>query len=781
MQALARRKLLARLLLGGALLLSLAWFLHTDFSKKISTNVLDLIPDGERSPELALTRSLASDKQVRVALFILDAPSRPDEAARAFIASLSASPAFAAVLPLADTTSRDALGKRIFDERFRLLLPGWLAAQRTAFESSHASGNATDWPSWLAEKIASDLEAFMATPESLAFEPLLPSDPLLLVPGAVNRFGSLADSAQSDSTGLIWAQLADSPLTEAGQAPAFAAIETALAAARSVDPATKLRWTAVNRFAAASRSLIEGEMKRLNTISLVAVLLIAALCVRRIHKTFHLAPVILGSLLAAWIATTLCFDRVHVLVFVVGALLAGVAVDYGFYLYLQPLRSPGETYADKVRRLLKPLLSSALTTVIGFSLLLFSELPLLRQLGVFVGAGLLGALVTALLWFAQIDHVMLETRAFARARLSAGPRARPLLFGLLALAALITIVGSWRITWRDDIRLLQIPSPELTANDSAVRARFGDGADRAFYLTSGETPTAARDALARFQAWHAAAFPGTDSASLGLLFPSPAEWSALPAQLAGLSTLEKNLRPALVRHGFDDEAFSPFFAAWPSAFTSPPAYGAFVADFARGIQGPPSLLLSVTPQITWFATLATHAPGAEPPPETATIGTNQLESLNRLFNRYRAGALHLSLAGLGFVGLSVLVPYGLRRGLRIFALPAGSCFFVFGLFGLAGHPLNLFHLLGAFLGVCLSHNYAIFSVDNLARGDTPPPSIRLSALTTAASFGVLATSAIPVVAALGLTVTLIVLTSLLAVELQPLAVRAPKFAPGASL
>jgi predicted exporter len=91
--------------------------------------------------------------------------------------------------------------------------------------------------------------------------------------------------------------------------------------------------------------------------------------------------------------------------------------------------------------------------------------------------------------------------------------------------------------------------------------------------------------------------------------------------------------------------------------------------------------------------------------------------------------------------------------------------------------MNLFHLLGAFLGVCLSHNYAIFSAENAARGETPPPSIRLSALCTAVSFGVLALSHIPVVAALGSTVALIVLTALVAVELEPF----PQSVPGATL
>ncbi|HOG94333.1 MAG TPA: hypothetical protein PLE80_12240, partial [Opitutaceae bacterium] len=89
--------------------------------------------------------------------------------------------------------------------------------------------------------------------------------------------------------------------------------------------------------------------------------------------------------------------------------------------------------------------------------------------------------------------------------------------------------------------------------------------------------------------------------------------------------------------------------------------------------------------------------------------------------------------------------------------------------GLAGQTLNLFHLLGAFLGVCLSHNYAIFTAENHTRGEEPPPSIRLSALTTAASFGALALSQIPVVAALGSTVALIVISALVFVELSPLA------------
>jgi predicted exporter len=183
------------------------------------------------------------------------------------------------------------------------------------------------------------------------------------------------------------------------------------------------------------------------------------------------------------------------------------------------------------------------------------------------------------------------------------------------------------------------------------------------------------------------------------------------------------------------------------------------------------------PGSCWFVTIAEQGPGPAPPPDTATVTNSQLESMNQLFSRYRVSALRLSAVGLAFVGASVFVLYGLRRGARIFAIPAGACLFAFGVFGLCGATLNLFNLLGAFLGVCLSHNYAIFTAESLRRGEEPPPSIRMSAVATASSFGVLALSRIPVVSALGSTVAVIVLAALAITELTPLASGAGKWEP----
>jgi predicted exporter len=152
-----------------------------------------------------------------------------------------------------------------------------------------------------------------------------------------------------------------------------------------------------------------------------------------------------------------------------------------------------------------------------------------------------------------------------------------------------------------------------------------------------------------------------------------------------------------------------------------------------------------------------------------TVSAGQLQSLNRVFSHYRQSALRLSLIGLAIVGAGVFLTYGWRDGWRIFAIPCGACLGLFGLLGWLGQPLNLFHLLGAFLGVCLTHNYSIFTATSIYRGEPPPVSVRMSGLTTAAAFGVLALSGIPVVRALGSTVALMVVAALVVIEFEYLA------------
>jgi predicted exporter len=779
-----RQKWTARVILLAGAVAGVAWLASLNLERKISTDVLDLVPADERSPELSMMRALAGQEEARILLIAVRVPAHPgetaaargtrcDRAASVFSNELASSPAIAESMPLSDSKPREALGETLFRGRFDFLLPSWLAERRDAYDRANPS---VPWAAWLAERTAADLEASLSRPEAMATQDIVTADPLLLVPGLVAHMEGLSSTGmaagRSGEYSLVWARSRYSPLAPEGQGPVYEAVDRALAKARLVEPEAELRWTGIARFAMASRSRIERELTLLNILSLVLVIAVAAICVRRVYRALHLVPVVLGSLLGAWVAVTAAWERVHILVFVVGSLLAGVAVDYGFYLYLQPRRRPDEPYVERAGRLIRPLLASALTTVIGFSFLLWSELPLIRQLGVFVSAGLISALVTALLWFAQVDNSFLETRPFIRRRASgASSGTRRAARIALGLGALIAVLGPWRLHWRDDIRELEIPTPDLQANDAKVRSLFGENSSSTVYLTRGATPSEARASLQVFLEWLGKNHPETHAATLGYAVPTTKEWERLPALLADLGDFDADLRSALARHGFEPDAFSPFFKAWRDELgrRERPSYGQLLANLSGALKGPFSSLLHVGPGQSWFVTIAEPAPAGDPPAATNTVTDSQLQNLNELFSRYRLSALRLSSVGLAFVGASVFVLYGLRKGIRIFAIPSGACLFAFGLFGIAGATLNLFNLLGAFLGVCLSHNYAIFSAESARRGEEPPPSIRMSAAATASSFGVLALSRIPVVSALGSTVAVIVLAALAITELTPLA------------
>ncbi len=769
-----RRQFLGWSVLAAFALAGGAWLARLDFGQKISTDVLDLIPKDEAAPELTLVRQLASQAEARTMFFVLtaaDGSPAPADAARAFAGRLAHDPAFAEALPLVDAASREALGRELFAQRFALLFPTWLR-EREARHTAEASSQ--DFAEWLAKDTAAALGRFLSTPEALAFQEIIPADPLLLMPGVVDRLKDGASLASTAAPGaaplaLVWARLAASPLSEAGQEPAFAAIARATTETQKQFAGVQVAYTGVNRFAAASRVRIEREVTWLNALSLAAVLAVAFVFIRGVHRGLHLLPVVLLAVLGAWVGVTLAFDRVHMLVFVVGSLLTGVAIDYGFYLYMQPPAAPDEDYWAKVRRLTKPLLASCFTTVAGFALLLFSELPFIRQLGLFVGTGLLCALGGAVIYFSTVAHPYLEARGF-RGGQALPPGVRNWARRLLFVAWIVALPGLTLLNWRDDIRQLEIPSPELKQEDARIRALFGEQSDRAVYLTYGTNLAAARDSLAKLESWLATAGAGqTQSVGLGVLVPTAAESAQAAQFVRDHADFPEKLRAALTAGGFDAAEFAPFFESYENFARQPVTLEAAVAALQARLTGPLGLLVHTGESLSWFVTIASHAPAAAPPAETHTVAASQLQSLNRIFSRYRQSALWLSAIGLAIVGAGVFLTYGVRDGVRIFAIPCGACLGVFGVMGWLHQPLNLFHLLGAFLGVCLTHNYSIFTATSAYRHEPPPVSVRVSALTAASSFGVLALSGIPVVRALGSTVALMVIVALLVIELEHLA------------
>ncbi len=290
-------------LLAVVVLLGGLWLVRLDYAKKISTNVLDLIPADEQVPELTLVRSLASQAESRTMLFEAtqaDGGTVPPDASALFARNLGTEPAFDQVMLMGGTDARDTLGHELFAQRFTLLFPLWLRERKEVYVGT--GGATSGFSEWLARDSADALNRFLASPEALVFQEVIPADPLLLMPAVADRLKSGLSLVQPErsnqsTSSLLWARLSASPLSEEGQGPAFAAIERCVILVRAKYPGFTVAYTGVNRFAAASRARIEQELTWLNILSVAAVLVVALAFIRDAYRGLHLIPVIVLSVL----------------------------------------------------------------------------------------------------------------------------------------------------------------------------------------------------------------------------------------------------------------------------------------------------------------------------------------------------------------------------------------------------------------------------------------------------------------------------------------------------
>ncbi|HEX4330036.1 MAG TPA: MMPL family transporter, partial [Burkholderiales bacterium] len=142
-------------------------------------------------------------------------------------------------------------------------------------------------------------------------------------------------------------------------------------------------------FAATTRASIKGDAWRLSMIATILVALLM-LALYRSPRVLLLAFLrVATGALAGIAAVSLLHGAVHGITLGFGVTLIGEGVDYAIYLFTQI--PPGGNARDTLKRLWPTLRLGVLTSVCGFSALLFSGFPGLAQLGLFSIVGLVVA------------------------------------------------------------------------------------------------------------------------------------------------------------------------------------------------------------------------------------------------------------------------------------------------------------------------------------------------------------------------------------------------------
>jgi predicted exporter len=522
-------------------------------------------------------------------------------------------------------------------------------------------------------------------------------------------------------------------------------------------------------FAARTRVAVRNDALRLSLIAtaLVAGLLLAVYRSGRL-LALGLVPIASGAL-AGIAAVSLGFGSVHGITLGFGVTLIGEGVDYAIYLFTQA--AGGGARHAALERIWPTLRLGVLTSICGFSAMLFSGFTGLAQLGLFSIVGLLVA-VAVTRW---VLPGMLPSTLAAPIVGAAGPwasaaarRASSLRYPVLILVAAIAVLLAARgeRLWNEDLASLS-PVPRADqALDEKMRADLG--APDVRFLVVIHAP----DQEAALQASEAVGQGLRKASQAGMLegYESPADF--LPSRqtqearrqaLPEPAQLRANLEKAVAGLPFRGKVFEPFLADVAAARSAPPIG-------RSGMQGT-RLALRVDSLLArradgWAAMLplrnvadaAGIARDLTAPPGAQAVLLDLKRESEQLYHSYRAQALAYSLLGAAAIGALLLASLrSLRSFFAVTAPLVAAVLVTTGALALAGESLSIFHLVGLLLVVAIGSNYSLlFDRQASSQSDRSRTlvSLLLANATTVIGFGLLALSRVPVLHDIGVTVGL---------------------------
>jgi predicted exporter len=743
-------------------LLAAAWQIaHTRFVADMSS-FLPLDPTAEQRVLVDQLRDGAISRMILAGIEGGDAARRA-AVSKALAKSLSAAPAFAGVSNGAAAFERErellldyryVLSPQVTRERFTV--PGLRAAVGETIE-------------------------LLASPAGILVKPLVTRDPTGEMVAVVEKMRPAQSPATADGIWvtadgeralLVVRTRAAGSDTDA-QAQAMAAIESAFnEAARSTGATgTRLLLSGPGVFSVKARAMIQRDVERLAAASLAVVAALLLFVYRSpLALGLGMLPVASGAI-AGIAAVSLGFGMVHGITLGFGTTLIGEAVDYSIYLFVQAERGRGG--GDWIAAFWPTVRLGVLTSIAGFAALLFSGVSGLAQLGVYSIAGLVAAaLVTrfVLPWLLPATFRIREISALGAwlMRAAAGvPRGRWIV-ALAALAAVGVLVAHRGKLWDPRIESLNPISAADRALDAQLRDALGATDARHVIAVRGADADAALAAAERMGAsLDAAAADGRLGGyeSPARFLPSAAAQERRLESLPSANELRARLREALRGMPLRADRLEPFLADVERARSA----GILTREAIRGTaleQGLDGLLFRDSSG-QWNAMLGLRRPidvaGVRRAIDASGVkGAVLLDvrgELDTLYAGYFERALVASAAGLA--AIVVLLAIALRspaRVARVMAPLVAGVLVVAACHALAGTRMSLLHLVGLLLVVAIGSNYALF----FDRGSSPrtTASLALANATTVASFGILSLSQIPVLNAIGSTVALGALVTL---------------------
>ncbi len=520
-------------------------------------------------------------------------------------------------------------------------------------------------------------------------------------------------------------------------------------------------------FAAASKTAAEAESRTMSMVGTLATFALL-LWVFRSARVFWLALPLAAGMLTGLAAALAVFGEVHILTIVIGTSLVGMLVDFPLH-WLAPsvFRQPenDKWSSESAMKHVLPSFAISLTiTVLGYALLWFTLLTVLRQTAVFSGFALLGAFGATVLWlpplfrryqaktvpFTDLTERLLNLQGRLNKRLHKR--------GWLALGGIFLAAGLWRSDWRDDIRQWVNMPPEMLAQVQRIGELSGTDFGGRYIVAEADSedalltknaelnralqPLIAQGKLGSTQSLDQFVMPVSEQEKLQNrlreLAGQPENWQPL----ADIGIPSETLRQALIQAADTPPLTLSVSLKTELAQAWQPLY---LGEVERGRYAAVVRLNGVTDE-TAVRAAAQSVSG--------THWADKRAHLNDLFHHTRNQAAWLKLASYALAWLLLWRLFGAKRGSKILAVPLTAAVCTVAALGWLGIPVSLFAMFGLLLVSAIGADYAVYALTAKHPANARLGGMLLAAATTAISFALLALSSTPAVAAFGLTVTI---------------------------
>lgn len=614
----------------------------------------------------------------------------------------------------------------------------------------------------------------LSSPAASLLKGLLPRDPTLEVLKLAERWTPLRSpeiregvwfSAQDEALLLVQTQAPG--FDPDAQSVAVGGIQRAFNALPDHAGAT-LTLSGPGYFSVVVNAQTRGQAEWIGRISTVGFIVLLLLAYRSVGSLLLSALPIASAALAGIATLVLLFPQVHGITLAFGFTLLGVAQEYPIRVLSH--RRAGENAMQSVRDLWPLLLTAIASACIAYAAFYASGVSGLKQLAVFTVTGLLVAgfstryLLPYLLPERVRDVADMRWLIHARHVVDALPRPRwiPLIVALATVLMLVFARGSF---WQNDLAALTPLPQDLLQRDARLREALGapdvryllilESSSEQGVLALSERLQPAVDALIAHHAVDAVELPSR-------YLPSEATQRGRQQKLPDRPALEEMLAEAQQGMPFQPGLFKPFVDDVQAARTLPLLTPSRFATSPLG-QRLSAMLVQRSDRWLGLGTLSgVHDVAALQQLAQNSGGAVRVldlkEAAESLVADYRTRILRaLFVAALLLVVTIALALRSLRRAWHVLAPMTLATFLVLAVERVAGVEVSLFHLVALILAAGLGLHYALFFERDT--GDPAEQRRTLHAtlvcvLSALLVFGMLAWSSIPVLRAIGLTVSL---------------------------